>query len=160
MNNKIRLLYMLGIISILALIVFQSVSAYSYDDRYLTVRSSDHVGYVYNNYDGRARIYINLGDTNDRYYDRNRDLKFLVENRDLLRQVVFLDRSANSRFYIARGKSSGEIFYQTNDPYYDNPSFSDYRNREAYDPLTKVYKDNNYYKPVFDPQKGYYNWRY
>ncbi|RMD65917.1 hypothetical protein D6817_05150 [Candidatus Pacearchaeota archaeon] len=68
--------------------------------------------------------------------------------------------SAFARYDLARGKTAGEFSYYPEQAH--SPVASDWRNKEEYDPLIHGIGNlrNYYYKPRFDPQLGYYNWRF
>ncbi|MBI2452418.1 hypothetical protein HYV50_05075 [Candidatus Pacearchaeota archaeon] len=176
MTKKIKKT-MFCIFALFSLIAFvQGVDAnHDYYDSYKFNRVSPNFAYSYDNYYGTGAYYFSI--TPDRnypyyngydiyvsdpyyrgfYFDDLDDLKDYLVKRKAIR---FIERSAYSRYDIAFDKKSGEAFYYD----YDNKVYpaSNYRYRVAYDPRIDglgSYKDY-YYKPGYDPELGYYNWRF
>lgn len=81
------------------------------------------------------------------------------EEHQIRRAVEFIDNSYNARYDDVAGRTSGEAFYYGSESTIE-PS-TNFRNKYAYDyRVDSVDSKDGYYKPEYDSQLGYYNWRY
>ena len=141
------------IASILLLALASSVSAYGGVYRY-----GDNNAYY--NYYPRSQVgefvLTSRPSYNYRYYDREDFVEFR-NNVKKLRTAKFVEVSFNKRYDLTRGVASGEAFCK--DCKDNDYAPTNWRYKDSFD-LRNRNNDGNYYKPVLDSEKGYFNWRY
>ena len=146
---------MFGIFAVLVLItMLQGVSAYH--DYYGTEFVADFRDgfyardYRYVDYYGYPsyRVY--------RYpYDNYKELKWKFEKR---RAIAWVLNSYDERYRVADGRESKDVFCKN---CVTDGRASSFGNKPSYDYRFDNTNDNNfYYDAEFDPQLGYYNWRF
>lgn len=95
-----------------------------------------------------------------RYYDSEYDY---VQDRFF--DAVYFETFADYNEFrdTTFGAPSGAV-YDAEEYYTEDVPYSNWRNKVKYDPIMgdgNAYPDGNYYyEPRYDPQLGYYNWRY
>lgn len=158
---------LLGILAlILSASLLQSVSAYHENNFYGTEYGYDG-GFYSNDYRyvdfygyPQYRIYEDPFFGN-RYNSYNRyDRKDLEWDFDRRRAVAWVLNSYDQRYRQSSGFSTGSVYCQN---CVNDGGVSSFGNAIAYDYRFDgkgAYQDGYYYQPRFDPQLGYYNWKY
>jgi len=160
---------------ILALILFQSVSAYttyvdtpyfsaSYNPRYggdFYTTENHKPTYYYTKYPAIYRKARYGGTSEDpvvKWIDKGDSFGDKVKRA---RAAAWVFESYDWRYNYASGKSSGYVFGGDEKP---AKSYSNWRHKEAYDPRVHgpgiSSRQDYYYKPRYDHETQTFNWRY